>query len=122
MSKMTVLVTEDEPILLDSIAGGLKGDFIVLRAVNGRQAWEVLKRCKVDCLVTDIDMPLMSGLELLEKVRDADYKIKKIVASGGNELLIKERCDELGVNGYLAKPYSVDALIEMINNITKSVK
>ena len=115
MNKKAVLFVGEDQAQLDFLAGSLRRKFLLLRAPNGRQAWEVLKACKIDCLVTYIDIPLMNGLDLIEKIRNADYKITTIVARRGHDLLIKKRCNELGVNGYLPRPYSADRLIEMIN-------
>ena len=78
---------------------------------------EVLKIWQIDCLVADIDLPVMNGIELVEKVRDAGYSINTIMSTGGSSLLIKERHEELAVNGYIQRPYSMRTMVEMIRSL-----
>ena len=117
MGKKTVLFVDDEPALLEAVERALKRDFDVLTASDGSQAWAAIRLFKIDCLVTDIDMPVMSGLDLLEKMHDADCHITTIVASGGVDDLIKKCCNEFNVSAYLAKPYTPSKLKDMINSM-----
>lgn len=95
----------------------LKDEFHVLSVSNGKEAMEVLKTWQIDCLVAGIDMPVMNGIELVEKIRDAGYSINTIMSTGGNSLLIKERHEKLAVNGYIQKPYSMRTMVEMVRSL-----
>ncbi len=117
MGKKTVLFVDDEPAILESVERAMKKDFDVVTASDGSQAWEAIKLFKIDYLVTDVDMPVMSGFDLLEKMRDAGRHITTIVASGGDGRLVERRCNELGVSAYIAKPYAASKLKKMINNM-----
>ncbi|MBE9504454.1 MAG: response regulator, partial [Proteobacteria bacterium] len=64
MEKQIILLVDDEPVLLESTAEYLSKEFHVHLASNGAEAWEILNKENIDCLVTDINMPVMNGFEL----------------------------------------------------------
>ncbi len=113
MSKKTVLFVGDESEILKPVTRAMKEDFDVLSVSDGSSAWEVIKLFQIDYMIADMQM--MSGLDLLEKMRDAGRKIITIVASGGDDSLIKKRWNEFGASAYIAKPYTVTSLKKMIN-------
>ena len=113
MIRKTVLFVGDESEILKPVTRAMKRDFDVLTVSDGSSAWEVIKLFQIDYLIADIQV--MSGLNLLEKMRDAGRKIITIVVSGGDDTLIKKRCNEFGVSAYIAKPYTVTNLKKMIN-------
>ncbi len=115
MYKKTVLFVGDEPAILKPVTRALKRDFVVLTVSEGRRAWGAIRLFKIDCLVTDLDMSLKSGFDLLEKIRDADMKVTTIVATEGDDQLIKKRCNGLGVSTYIAKPYTLGSIRKMID-------
>ena len=121
MDKKFVLFASNEPETLSLMTSGLKreldGKFIIFRASNLHQVGEILKASKIDYLVIDIEMPVTSGVAFLHKTRMADRNLKTIVTDGVNDLLTRERCNELGVAAYLPKPYSLDDLIGILKEI-----
>ena len=118
MNKKTVLIAEDEPLILKSVIFILKKKFTVYGAVDGREAWGILTSNKIDCLVTDIKMPNMNGLELLEKMKAQNLPAKTIVTTGFMCPDTRKRCINAGVNLYMEKPYNITKLIEGISNVT----
>jgi CheY-like chemotaxis protein/signal transduction histidine kinase len=65
-----VLVVEDDPLTSDSVAKELTGEKLeVRRAMNAGQAWEALEQQRFGCMVLDLSLPDMDGLELIEKLR-----------------------------------------------------
>ena len=118
MDKKFVLFASGEPETLDLMTSGLKrafaGKFIILRASTGHQAGEILKASKIDYMVIDIEMTVTSGVAFLHKTRMTDRNFKTIVTDGVNDLLTRERCNELGVAAYLPKPYSLDDLVGIL--------
>lgn len=118
MDKKTVLFVDDEAILLKSAGIYFKDKFNFLKAANGVEAWEVLKNWEVDCVVTDINMPLMSGIELLEKMRSERNNTSVIVVTGNYDDQTIKRCRELGVKDLIYKPYLIKDLIQKINSLT----
>ena len=85
MQKTTlkILIAEDEELVRGVFARHLKRmGFMVLAARDGREAFRMYKKEKPDLLVSDINMPKMSGLELLGKIREMDKNLPTIFVSG----------------------------------------
>lgn len=120
---MKIVLAEDSDTMRQLIANMLKtlGSHQVVAVGDGAQAWEQLRRGDVDLLLTDWNMPVMSGLELVEEVR-RDERL------GGLPILMstsrKEKEDVLqamraGVNGYLAKPFTAVQLKEQLDKFVQ---
>jgi YesN/AraC family two-component response regulator len=116
MDKKTVLIVDDEPLLLHSLRLCLKNEFHVFIATSGTDALKLINRLHIDCLVTDMKMPGMNGLELLEKVRSDGYKMHVIVSSGYINEVEESKFNKLNINHYLQKPYSPITLIELLKS------
>ncbi|MFZ5644110.1 MAG: chemotaxis protein CheW [Bacillota bacterium] len=74
-SKKTVLLAEDTPFFIKMEKKYLESaGYSVITALNGKEAWKLLQENAVDALVSDIEMPLMDGYELIRKIRsDKNY-------------------------------------------------
>ncbi|MCK4785353.1 MAG: response regulator [Desulfobacteraceae bacterium] len=118
MSTKTVLVVDDDSNIRDIAVFALKKKFTVLAAPDGKKAWDILNSQNIDCLITDIEMPNMCGLELLENLKESGHLAKVIVSSGRNCPDLKKRCTGLGANHFLAKPYTIQELIESVHMLT----
>ena len=109
---MRVIVVEDEDRIREGITGLLgllEGKFEAAgEAEDGTAGLELIKREKPDIVITDIRMPDMSGLEMLEKVREYGIQSKVIVLSAYSEFEYARQAIRLGVTEYLLKPVSVD--------------
>ncbi|MDH3976545.1 MAG: response regulator [Deltaproteobacteria bacterium] len=116
-NKASVLLVDDEVRLLDSTAKLLGEEFHILKAVNGRLAWNYLMEMKADCVVLDIVMPGMTGIDLLEKKKLHKDNTPVIVVTGESRLKYAESCADLGVSGYIRKPYDVEVLACRIRDI-----
>ncbi len=103
----TVLVAEDSPLQRQLVAGTLKAEgFLVLEAEDGAVAWDILEKVAVDLLVTDVEMPNLTGLELAVKVRGDQrfgaMPVLMLTTLSGFEQ-IKAGFDA-GASDYLVKP------------------
>jgi DNA-binding response OmpR family regulator len=111
---MVILLAEDDVPVQSFIWKLLKADgFTVLTAGNGEFALEASRRHPgpIDLLLTDVQMPRMSGLELCRNIRTERPGIKVLLMSGD----LQER-DQASVDGlpFLPKPFTVTALRESI--------
>ncbi len=101
-----VLVAEDTPFFRQLVKSYLVSDaMIVDTAVNGREALEMLDKSDYDLLLSDIEMPVMNGLELIREVRSSD-KLKHMPAISLTSLNTeedKQKCLDAGYDTYLAK-------------------
>lgn len=103
--KGTLLIVDDEPVLLDIMKFTLEGQADrVITAGNGLEALEVLKKEEVHCVVCDINMPVMNGVELIKKLRETNNNVTFIFYTGhGNHSLMLEAA-KYGAFDFLNKP------------------
>ena len=101
-----VLVCDDDKAILKSIAIYLKQEgYNVLTAENGRQALEIIERQEVHCLVLDIMMPELDGLEATLKIREK-YNFPIILLSAKSEDTDKITGLSFGADDYVTKPFN----------------
>lgn len=101
-----ILVVEDSPELLDVCAVILEfAGAEVFRAVSAEAALEILAARAVSLVVTDVNMPGMSGIELTSTI--APTGVPVLVMSAGNERVLTAQSLEAGAVAYLPKPFGV---------------
>ncbi|MGV8134367.1 MAG: two-component regulator propeller domain-containing protein [Mangrovibacterium sp.] len=114
-----ILLVEDNAELLDMTADSLRPFFSVLKALNGRQALDVLSSENIDLVVSDVMMPEMDGLELCRAVKtDISYShIPVILLTAKVAIDAKIEGMEYGADVYLEKPFSMKFLQKQIANL-----
>ncbi|HJW72492.1 MAG TPA: response regulator [Geothrix sp.] len=112
----TLLVAEDDRSTLSLYRAGLKGlaGFNILMAQNGAEALEVLTREPVHVLVTDLNMPVMDGFNLIAKVSRLYPQVPIIVMTGLDESQHKNAPLQLGAIRILTKPPRLTILMDAI--------
>ena len=116
---MKILVCEDNLLLLRTVEHTLqKHGYEVLKAMDGEEGIRILRQEKVDLLITDINMPYNSGLELIPYIRNKlSYRIPVIIMSIINLEDTKKHAKELGAVHYITKPFKPETLINLIRDI-----
>ena len=100
MDKRNVLIVDDADVVLESTADYLEMEYNILTATNGMEAWDILSDNDVDCVITDINMPVMNGYELLHKMKENECNIKTIVVSGTCGKFEDGRLSDVDVDGF----------------------
>ncbi len=113
-----ILVAEDDEDIrrlnTEVLAGlGYKVD----AAADGAIAWDVLQNNRYDLLVTDYNMPGMSGVELLLKLHAARMAVKVIIVSGTIPMERLKRHPGLQIDATLFKPYTPDELLATVRKV-----
>jgi CheY-like chemotaxis protein len=107
----SILVVDDEPLLRQNLSKFLAVlGHDVLVAGNGREALAVIERSSVDLVITDVNMPDMDGLELLNALRGRMPPLPTVVMSGGGRFdkdMLLQSAKVLGAVVSLAKPFSL---------------
>jgi DNA-binding NarL/FixJ family response regulator/anti-sigma regulatory factor (Ser/Thr protein kinase) len=117
-----VLFVEDERLMRDSIAEILRRRVrSVLVADNGEIGLELFKQHRPEVVLTDIRMPVMTGLEMLQEIREIDDSTKVIVISAHSDTEYFQQAINLGVDGFLLKPVNVDTVIKQIVKVTRQL-
>ena len=106
-----ILLVDDEPAVREVMEGLLMLlEYPCVMAPNGQAALEVLGRDNFSVMITDMDMPIMSGLELVAEARKRDAELGIIVVTGLGNLNVAINVMKQGANEYLLKPIQFDAL------------
>ena len=117
---MRILYVEDEKFLAEAVIHLLKKNKIMVDyAADGNEGLELALKPNYDCVVLDIMLPHMSGLEILEAMRRHNVTTPVIMLSALNEVEDKIKGLELGADDYLAKPFKTAELIARINAVTR---
>lgn len=122
-----VLIADDEPFIALGLSKLIKwedeGFQVVSTASNGKEALEYIENNHVDLLFTDIQMPEMDGLELLEKVHNTYPEIKSVVLSGFSDFNYVQTALRNKCSDYLLKPIQKEELIRILRQInTENIK
>jgi len=118
-SGLNILYAEDEAILRESMEVTLGKLFANLYvAKNGQEAFEIFKKEKIDIILTDINMPIMSGIEFIQSVHNfTDTPPQITVLSAHNESRLLTTLINSGIDSFLNKPLDKQ---HMINSLHKS--
>ncbi len=95
----------------------------IIEASDGEQALQILADAWIDLVLTDINMPHMSGYTMLETMQQSDElgAIATIVVTSEKSAESIERARSVGAKGYLIKPFRADELRTMVENALESV-
>jgi two-component system alkaline phosphatase synthesis response regulator PhoP len=120
MASKKVLVVDDEVHIVHVVAIKLRNnDYEVISADNGAEAYQLACQEKPDIIVSDYQMPVMSGLELIEKLRQNEETkdIPVIMLTARSFSITKEQQEELQISGCLSKPFSPKELLGNIEDV-----
>ena len=123
--KIKILIAEDSPTQAVQLQYTLESaGYEVVHALNGKEAYSLLKANKPDVVISDILMPEMNGFELCEKIRE-DEITKHIPV-----IMLTQLSDprdiinglKSGANNFISKPYNEAILLKSIVEILENVK
>lgn len=113
-----ILVVDDEDIIRDSLSYILKKEgYEVEEAENGKTAFDKIKETHFDLVITDIEMPVMKGTELLEKTRKMDINTAVIIITAFGSLDTAITALRNGASDYILKPVEFDELLIKVNKL-----
>ena len=119
----TVLVVEDEydqrRAVIERVDWAAAGFEVIGEAENGVEALELLETLEPDLILTDIKMPMISGLELAERVREIRPVTQMVILSGYDSFEYARKAINYNIISYLLKPISSKELSEELFNIKK---
>ena len=122
MDKMIILVVDDSPANLQLCRGLLNNEFDVRLAKSGKMALEALERFRPDVILLDIEMPDMSGFEVMDEI-NKKKELNRIpvifVTSHATEKLVAKAMRSGAVN-YIVKPFEADLLRAKIQAALKT--
>lgn len=116
----TILVADDSATMRMIVQATLTGaGWKVLTAGNGQEALEVAKSHPVDLVVSDWNMPVMGGLQLIQGLREQEQylDVPVLVLTTEDDVDSKMAARDLGVCGWLSKPVDPDVLVELASEL-----
>jgi two-component system cell cycle sensor histidine kinase/response regulator CckA len=110
LAEITILVTDDEVVVRNLVQRILSNEgFSILVAANGQEALRLSETCKIDLLLTDINMPGIDGFQLAERLRWLTPHLKVLFMSG-------HLPDTIPATAFLAKPFIARTLLRCVRD------
>jgi len=112
-----ILVVDDEPRHLRNLAimiRGLRPSYNVLEATNGRSAIEIIEKHPVELVITDIKMPMIDGLTMIEKLNQICPGLTIIILSGYAHFEYAQKALKLGAFDFILKPVNEEKINDLL--------
>ncbi|WP_366248081.1 response regulator [Terribacillus aidingensis] len=97
------------------------GITVLLEASDGEEALELIESEQPEIIFTDIKMPRMNGIELMEQLHAADYRGKCILVTGYDDYQFMRKAIQFNSFDYLLKPIDPDAFTKVLENVTQAI-
>lgn len=122
MSKYNLIIADDDPTICKLLEMKSKQfGFRPVTVENGEEVLELLND-SVDVILLDVNMPMMNGLECLEKLAEKESQTPVIMLSGELEVSVAVQAVKLGAMDYLTKPFDLDELFTSLRNARRISK
>lgn len=117
-----ILVCDDDPVTLNVVYMKLKNENLgeIFKADDGKHGIELISKNNFDLIITDLQMPIQTGIDLARFVRKEQKKKTPIIvlSSEGLENVVHEAF-EVGVNDFVTKPFSIKELIDKVKKLLR---
>ncbi|MDQ0253195.1 two-component system response regulator YesN [Evansella vedderi] len=121
-----VVIIDDEDKVLRGMKNAIPWDDLncewVGEALNGEEGLQLVQEQNPDIVITDIYMPVMNGLEMIEKLKNNGFDGKVIILSGYEDFEYARRAMRLQIDDYLSKPASLDTIKTTLTNVVKKLE
>lgn len=121
MARYKLLIAEDDTVLLDLYLRKFNKDtYEVLTAVNGQETLDMIAKNPPDLLLLDLNMPVLDGFGVLEKLPKEQRTFPVIVLTNFDDQTNREHGQKLGVDDYFVKKdMTIKTLVEMVDKLLK---
>jgi len=118
-----ILITDDDGDLRELLEEAVRSwGYIVDVARDGEDALRKIRKERFDVVISDLMMPVMDGLELLERVKELDKDILVIIVTGYATIDTAVKAIESGAYDYITKPFRLDELMVVLKNACERLK
>lgn len=123
---MRLMIIDDDDQIRDGMAYGIQWDNLGIDQVeccrNGKEALDILMQGGYELVITDISMPVLSGIELMKLVKEKLPDIHFILISGYKEFEYAQAGVRYGADDYILKPIHLDELIDTVTNVIRKIE
>ncbi|MFD1955559.1 response regulator [Paenibacillus thailandensis] len=120
-----VLIADDEPIIREGIRTAVDWESlrleVVAEAEDGEEALELALGRAADIMLVDLSMPIMNGLTLIGRIREAKPETKIVIITGHDEFAYAQEAIKLGVDDYILKPVNPAQLTEVLGEVVRKL-
>ncbi len=119
----TVLIVDDSATVRQQVGAALaQSGFEVEHACDGLEGVARIQKGGIDCVICDVNMPNMNGIELVEAIKDCDehlaLPILMLTTEGSRDLI--QRAKKAGASGWIVKPFKAALLVAAVQKLTAS--
>ena len=126
MYNYKVVIADDESTIRCNLEKLLTEEFEDIQCIasceNGQQVLDILEKREVEIVISDIRMPLVSGLEIAKYIKENNLKTKLILISGFSEFEYAHKAIKYGVDDFITKPIDFDDLVKSVREIKNSLE
>lgn len=123
---LKVLFADDEPLMLEGLRYLVDWDQLGFEvcgeAMDGEDALQLIHRTRPDLVITDVRMPVINGLELIESLYESDFQVKFIIFSGYADFEYAMKALKYGVSNYLTKPLDENELEQAVQAVASQIR
>lgn len=111
-----IIIADDELFIRLIVRNVLEKEYIIIEATNGEEVIELARQHKPNLILMDIMMPRLDGVRALHLLKSdpATRNIQIVMLSARTDALDQKYSQEMGADGYLPKPFSLDALLTKV--------
>jgi two-component system response regulator QseB len=118
-----ILLVEDDPLLGEGVCAGLRREENAIDWIkNGETALSALKETQYDCVILDIGLPKMSGLEVLREMRESNDATPVLILTAQDDISDRVKGLDSGADDYLVKPFEFSELCARIRALTRRAR
>ena len=120
---MRILLVEDDALLGDGVCAGLRRDDHTVDWVkNGETALSAIAETQYDCVILDIGLPKMSGLDVLQHVRKSDNVVPVLILTAQDGIDDRVKGLDAGADDYVVKPFEFAELCARLRTLTRRTR
>lgn len=120
---MRILLVEDDALLGDGVCAGLRReDNSVDWVKNGETALSAINETQYDCVILDIGLPRMSGLDVLKNIRESDNAVPVLILTAQDEISDRVKGLDAGADDYMIKPFEFSELCARLRALTRRTR
>lgn len=121
MKDETIIIADDHPLLLKGLSDFLleRGYNVIGKAENGEQACQLIQQVNPDIAILDIQMPILSGLDIAKKCLLEGHKTKVVLITFHKEKELFYQSQHLNIYGYLLKDFALEEIENCIKTVTE---
>jgi len=121
LKEFSLLYVEDDDAVRDSLLRFLQRRFDRIHtAINGKEGLALFEMHRPDIVLTDIQMPVMDGLEMSRRIKAQDPNVPIVITTAFSEISYLSRSLEIGISRYVKKPIAKEELIDCCGALTGS--